>query len=481
MVWANQGRICVEITDDELRWLWCCPQGRDKMFNPEHFEITPLPQGVVQQGKIIYPEAFQAILQGYLEKLKSGFKVTHKPRVNIALPMQNQFIRQYNLPWVKKSNRPGLIGYLAEEEIPIVKEELVYDYYCQEPKDHKANLKLVMAGIRETILVPVTSAFVKAGFTINKVTFSPVAYGNALKFGTEDNAVLVGEDEGQIQCIFYKGAVPELVRTFPSTEYYNPDEWQNELQRLHIFFTSLNDQLDELKIIWHKGAIPEELSRKIGEYWQDKFGKRPVLETVEEVCQRSLQKALMLSAYKSEKYLAVLGLAREGKEDINNFWRWENRKQKKQKLHRTLASAMLLLSMGGLTLTVSYQENLQSLRLDVERLQAVHSSQVLAAELDKKQRETWEKLVNQSTTVGKAVKELTAYDSEGIKIDRMEIKEHTIVLQGQAAQSLFVEEIYGRLYALEWENVQLVKYQVVEDYLSEGLPIQFVLKAEKYD
>lgn len=484
MIFADQGRVCIELTDHELRWLWYSLKGREKeSFAPIHFEITPLPKGLIKQGRVLHPEALQSILKGYIEKARLDFKLHRKPRISIGLPLQNQFIREYSLPWIKKRSRPGLLRYLAEEEIPIPKEELLYDYFLVEQKGTPQRLKVTLAGIRESVLLPVIFCFEKAGFEIERVSFAQLGWGKVLDFDSEGNTLLLREDEGQIQYIFYKGAIPEIIRNFPTTvQSYGDEEWNDELHRMLLYLSSLHEQVDLGRIFWGKGDMPEKIGIRIGEYLQGVRGKVPVLQGVEEAFQSNWgsESLKAILPNEPEKCLTVLGMALEDdRYSLNNFWRTENLRKKEQRLKWLAAVAMLAISIGGGGMLVSSEQNLDTLRIEVEQLREVKSAQDFEEEQEAVYLHTWEVITGETTAVGQALKELTVYATKGIYLERIEIKDRMIAIQGLAAESFEVQKVFQQLKALGWGKVQLARYQIAEESLREGMPIQFILKAEQ--
>lgn len=486
MISPDPFRVAVELTDHELRWLWysCKGKGKSKLV-PARFEITLLPPGLIRQGKVLQPEEFISILKSYLEKCKVESKLHSNPRIRIGLSLHNQFIREYSLPWVKKGNRAGLIRYLAEEEIPIPKDELIYDYFLEEQKSSFSKLQVILSGIRQSILVPITSNFRAAGFEIEKVSFSQLAWAKVLDFGSGENTLFLREDEGQVQYIFYKGKIPEIIRSFPAAvHYYGEDEWNNEIHRMLLYLSSLHEQVELSRILWGHGRETEEVGERIGKYLQRVRGEVPTLQGVDAACfdfvsSRGLD---ALRSAEPEKLLTVLGMAlEEEKYSLNNFWRVENLKKKKQQVKWIAAGVILLLNLGGYGVLACSEESLEALQVEARQLSEAIKTQVLLEGNLREQRLAWEKVVRHPSEVGQAMRELIAYNTEKIKLDRIEIQGERLLIQGVATESLEVQKVFQQLEATGWGKVQLAKYQLTESPSVEGMPIQFTLKAEHHD
>lgn len=483
---AGQGRVCVELTDQELRWLWYTRRGKDKeAFVPAQFEITPLPKGLIKQGRVLDPEVFLSILRGCLEQRRADFQLPRNPKVRIGLPLQNQFIREYYLPWVKKGNRSRLLRYLAEEEIPIHEEELVYDCFLEEVKGPPQRLKVILSGIRNAVLSPVIFCFGKAGFEINKICFSQLAWGKVMGFGPEENTLFLREDGEQIQYVFYKRGIPEIIRSFPPTlQHFDEGEWQHEIHRTLRYLSSPHDQMELARILWSQDGEAEKTGKRIGEYIKDVRGKVPVLQGVDEAFHAfwGSQPLKALAAYAPEKYLAVLGLALEDEKlGQNNFWRTENLKKKRQGIKRGVAGVLLLASISGLWMLVSTQQSLGTLRAEAQRLSEIAANHTWELEKETDLKQTWDRIIGNPTAVGQEIRELTAYAPEGIRLERIEIKGRTLLIEGLATESLEVQRMFQQLKTLGWGEVELAKYQTAGDSFKEAMSIRFALKAEDYD
>lgn len=487
MVSPNPCGVCVELTDHELRWLWYSFKGKDRHpLVPVRFDIISLPQGLMRQGKVLQHEEFRSILKSYLEQRKLEFKLRRNPRIRIGLSLQNQFIREYSLPWVKKGNRAGLLRYLAEEEIPIPKDELIYDYFIEEQKSSPLRLKVILSGIRESIFSPIASSFSAVGFEIEQVSFSQLSWGNVLDFASAKNTLFLREDEGQVQYIFYKEKIPEIIRNFPAAvQYYGEDEWNNEIHRMLLYLSSLHEDVELLsRILWGHGRETEKVGKRIEDYLQRVRGKAPTLQAVDTVSFGFLDYEPLeaLHSAEPEQLLTVLGMAlEENKNSLNNFWRVENHRKKKQRVKLVAVILILLMDLGGLGMLASSQESLNALQEEAKQLSEVKNSQVLAEGNLREQRQAWEKVAKHSTTVGQAVGELIVYDTEKIKLERIEIKGQTLLIQGVATESLEVQRVFQQLEASGWGKVQLGKYQLTESSLVGGMPIQFTLKAEQHE
>ncbi|MEM5817178.1 MAG: PilN domain-containing protein, partial [Desulfitobacterium hafniense] len=314
-------------------------------------------------------------------------------------------------------------------------------------------------------------------------------WGKVMGFGPEENTLLLREDEGQIQYVFYKGGIPEIVRSFPATlQYFDEEEWKHEIHRMLLYLSSPYDQMEFTRILWSQDREAEKTGKRIGEYIKDVREKLPVLQGVDEAFYAfwGSQPLNALAAYAPEKYLAVLGLALEDEKlGQNNFWRTENLKKKRQRIKQGVAGALLLVSIGGLRMLVSTQQTLDTLRVEAQRLSEITANQTWEREKETALKQTWDRIIGNPTAVGQEIRELTAYAPEGIYLERIEIKGRTLLIQGLATESLEVQRMFQRLKELGWEKVQLAKYQTagdsLEDSFREGMPIQFVLKAEEDD
>ncbi|AGA69871.1 Competence protein A [Desulfitobacterium dichloroeliminans LMG P-21439] len=487
MISQVRWKVCVEITADELRWLWCSYKGREgnAIIAVEKFETVPLPLGIIEQGKVQQPGEFLSIVKRYVEERKVEFRLPCHLKLRIGLPIQNQFIREYSLPWARKGDRKGLLNYLAEEEIPIPKKELMVDYLIREEKSSPPRLNVILAGIRKSVLTPLVSSFQAADIEIERVSFSQLVWGNALKFKPQDNTLILRQEAGQILGIYYKGKTPEMIRSVPAAAYsYGEKEWDREIHRLLLHFSSYNEQGDLHRILWGRGSETAELGKRIVEYLHRVHGQESVLQEVDEAFYAAFDKELLqaIPCPEPEKLLTVLGIALDQeKNPLNNFWRGEMRKKKSHRVKTVTAGFLLLINLIGLGMLASSRYTLDNMHNEVNGLREMKANVALAEEQQREQVEAWVMVKNSPTTVGLAMQELSSYNPERIQLERMELKGNNLLMQGVAKESLEVQSVFQDLEAGGWENVVLSNYHVAEKPLVEHMPIQFTLKAVRHE
>lgn len=481
MISRDQWLACVEVTDRELRWLWYIPKSKDEesFASMVKFEVIPLPPEVGRTN-LWHEEELKAFVAEYLKKRKAELGVRHSIKLRVGLPIQNQFIREYRLPWVPKGERGGLIKYLAEEEIPIPRNELIYDCFIREEKGSQKELLAVLSAIRRSAFGPVVTSLRDAGFEIERVTFAQLALVKALNFTHNENTLFLREEEGQVQFVFYRGLIPEITRNFPpAAQYYNDEEWDLEIHRMLLYFSSLNEQVELHRLVVGQGKEAEKVGQRISDYNWRLREKRPLLQKCEEIHSNLLspEKLKNLSGSEPERMLAVLGMAlEEGKDSLNNFWRVNYQKKRQERTKQRAVGLVLVLNVLGFALLLSSQQSLELISNEVNQLRE-YQAVLAAAEQEERDLElAWEEVKRNSTTVGDQLRELSAFNSDTIQFDHVEIKGSELVIQGVATESLEVQGVFQQLEAAGWRNVFLANYQLNYDLGRSS--ISFTLKAE---
>ncbi|MEL1135164.1 hypothetical protein AAC978_08250 [Desulfitobacterium sp. THU1] len=487
MISRVRWKVCVEITEEELRWLWCSYKGRDgsTAISVEKFETVLLPPGVAVRGKVKQPEVLHLIVKRYLEERRAEFRLPHQLQLRIGMPLQNQFIREYSLPWVKKGDRKGLVNYLAEEEIPIPKEELIFDYLIREQRSSPPRLNVTLAGIRKSDFFSLISCFQAEGLEIEQVSFSQSAWGNALKFNPQDNTLILRQVAGQMLVIYYRGSTPEMIRSLSAATYsYGEEEWDSELHRILLHLSLYDEQVVLQRILWGQGNETAKVGKRIGEYLRRVHGQEPIMQEVDEAFYAVFDKELLqaIPCPEPERLLTALGIALDQeKNTLNNFWRGERIKRKSYRVKSIAVGLLLLVNIAGLGMLVSSQYALNSMHNKATQLSEMKASVALAEEQQREQVEAWLRVKNKSTSIGQAMQELSSFNPVGIRLERMEIKGDTLLMQGVAAESLEVQKVFQYLDAGGWGSVVLSSYHVAEQIQVEHMPIQFTLKAVRHD
>lgn len=469
-------QVSVELTDHEIRWLWYNP-GRNKEginMTPVIFEIIPLPQGIIEQGQVLQHTELTRIL----ERLREARGIKGRVKVRIGIPFAKSFIREYTLPWVSKRERTRLLSYLADEEIPIPAHERVSDSFVTDENSSPRRLRVILSGIRKPVLSGIVTSFEVAGFSIETIGFSLIAWARLLNFKAEDHTLLIKEQMGMVQLILYKGQIPEITRMIPpSAKHYGAEEWGLEVQRILAYFSTMHEQVNIQRVVVSQGVETENLGRRICAYLSLERGIEPNFQVLDGAIP-SLPRVENCS--NPDKLLAVTGMAlEEPMTSPHNFWRGEIKRKIRQRNKWIAVGLLFALTLAELAIRVSTADKLSALDQEVLQLRTTGESIKQIRKSQGDHNRAWNNLAENSTTVGKDLTLLEALTGNGIQFGRLELKDETLIIQGNAFEGASVQRLLNQLQQLGWEKARLSNYHLDENRDSEAGRIAFTFIAER--
>jgi hypothetical protein len=474
VILRKQEHVCVELTDHEIRLLWYIPR-QDRsgvIMTPVTFHVIPLPPGIVEQGVVCQPVKLAGLLENSLKDRGTKGKV----KARIGIPLSNGFIREYVLPWVSKRERSKLFTYLADEEIPIAVDERFSDSYVLVEDSLTKVLRVVLSGIRKSVLTGISTSFEAAGFSIEIIGFSAIAWAKGLDFGTNEHNLLIKEQAGSIQLILYKGQIPEFTRTIPSVaRNFSTGEWNLEIQRILAYFSTVQGQMEIKKVVVSQGTETENLGQRLCVYLDLEKGIQPSFQVI---AGNLPSTPLFERCTTPEKILAVMGMAVEGPLSYpNNFWRSIKQRETRKIVKEIVVGVCLVLALVGLgirqvkikELSVLEQEVFQ-LRTEVENLEQIRKYQ-------QERSRAWNDLVQSPTTVGKDLVQLRRLTGNGLQFERIEYTGDALVVVGNSTEPALVQQVLHQLHALGWEKAQIKSYHQNDN--DKASRIGFTLTAER--
>lgn len=478
VIFRKDWHVCIEVLEQELRWLWYLPKGKNGVLPSSlAFHTISLPPGVIEQGQIRQPEKLTHLLKETITLQMPNLKKNTPISLKLALPGNSLFIREYLLPWTKKKERKGLLKYLAEEEIPIPTEELLYEHSLVEDKEnHK--LKVLLAGIRKTYLYSLVEVFQGAGFIVKEVGVSLLAWKRALLLTEEEETIIVLEEGDQVHLVVYKRGAPQLIRGF-------------EIQRILFYLEPLARESDVGRILMGTGSRAKETGMAIQDILSRHQVKKPllqelgkVLEDISPTINSAWQNAF--GQYQVEQVLTCMGLL--GKTPCGiDFWEHHQAYRKIRTRKQVVAGLLLITMMGtGFTLFQILQRS-DILQEEIATLRELEADQRVLQDNIMRPVYTWQNAENKKTIVGQELRALLALRDESIQLKRIEIKGNTLLIEGGTAEAQVVPRMFERLKELAWLNIELTNYEFANYDLSNSefanrsarLPIQFAIKAEK--
>lgn len=469
-------QVSIELTDDELRILWYTPGKRKQEMDWTKviFQVVPIPQGVIEQGQVLQPMELIRIL----ESLRKAHGIEGRIKARIGIPFANSFIREYTLPWVTKRERTPLLTYLAEEEIPISANERVFDSFVLDQNSPPRHLNVILSGIRRTVLSGIATSFEAAGFSIEIIEFSLLAWAKVLNFEPGEHTLLIKEQMGIIQLILYKGQLPEIIRIIPlAAKHYSAEEWNLEIQRALAYFSTMHEKVEIRRIVVSQGIDTEDLGRRFCAYLSLEKGIEPKVQVLGVAMPSILR---IENCTHPDKLLAVSGLAlEEPKFAFNNFWRGEIRRKLVQR-NKWFAFALLCaLTFLGLILRVSTLERLDELNQENFMLKASGESMEKLRKKQEGQARAWKDLLNHPTTVGRDLSNLNSLSGNGIWFERLEVRQDSLDVKGSASEAILVQQVMNQIQSLGWEKTQLTNYRMDKKSDFGAGQNEFTLKAER--
>ncbi|WP_243454466.1 type IV pilus biogenesis protein PilM [Desulfosporosinus fructosivorans] len=205
--------VVFELTDGEVRAFWFSVPPFRKLGHSStsvKFDRISIPTGIIEQGNVRDENALLGILSSY--RMQNPGK---SEKVYLAIPLQQGFIQTYTLPWISKRDRKSAISLLVDEEIPIARSDLLYDFLVTS-EEKQISLQVLLGATRQSLLEKYVAAFGQAGFKVTGVDFSFSILGQALGFELNEDVLYLQGDPNSLQMVLFRGAVPEIVRVLPA-------------------------------------------------------------------------------------------------------------------------------------------------------------------------------------------------------------------------------------------------------------------------
>lgn len=471
-MWNKDNNVSVEITDQEIRMMW---YPKNFLQNPTSvmFESIPLTPGMIEQGFIKKPaELFQV-----LESSKSSRGINGKINAQVTLSVPNGFIREYNLPWVPKRDRLNLIRYLADEEIPILPEERVYDAWIEEEGSER--LRVVLCGMRKDMVTALIMCFEGVGFNISSLGFSSLAWVNAFAFEANCNTLFIRKLTDQYQFISYHGIIPKLTRILVLENNQNVIPLYNEeiIKILNHYFRPFQESGVFQRVILNSEAESDQLGRFVCNYLKEIQGVEPQLQNMTRV----------ISAYcdglvKDDKYLAVVGTALQQPNPINNFLRDKTRSKSKSQKQLFAVVLFLVFSLVGLGVGYRLEGKIEKVHEEVYELK-LKSEKITGAEMAEASRKQEVNALNEErSTVGEHMRLLLSLSGKGVEYDRLRYQAGQIIINGLALEAHQVQKLLSELQGIGYTNVHLENYQsehAATNVQGDKRRLRFSLKAQE--
>ncbi|MHB1376825.1 MAG: pilus assembly protein PilM, partial [Candidatus Humimicrobiaceae bacterium] len=225
------------------------------------------------------------VLVDGLKNLWKNFKF-QKKEVNLGLSNTKLVIKEIELPVTEDKEIENALKYQIEDYLPILKENLVFDYYVIEKKSGAS--KVMIIGALKNMIDNYIEAVQSAGLIINSIDLNCFAFYRAVNYVNNfKNLRLSGSNKSF--CLVYYGQEVSIV------EFAD----ENELRNPRFLNISVNNYIENLgrKI----NTSNEELLRIIKEF---DFEKLLIKETKKKAELSSIQKEIINEAVPTENKIS---------------------------------------------------------------------------------------------------------------------------------------------------------------------------------
>lgn len=462
--------VVFEMTDEEIRAFWFSVHSFRKQghsSNAVKFDRIPIPVGVIEQGNVRNENVLSDILTTYRAQ-----HLGESQKAYLAIPLQQGFIRSYMLPWIPKRNRKSAISLLVDEEISIVRSDLLFDYLVLSEEKHKV-LQILLGATRQSILERYVMIFGQAGFKVKGVDFAFSILGHALGFEPNEDVLYLHGESDSFQMALFRGTVPESVRSLhplqrslslPSTEENGGsenermEEWEKEIRRFLLYYRTQHRDLNLKRLVWngdfvveflaqglltsdHVSAVEQAKLRNVPDSW------RKVLEENKGWGEVAVGYGIRISAHHPEL----------------NLWRQPSRAQTVQHRYRGMALFIFALFMIGTIIWFSLYQMALPLQEEVQQLSSQGTRIEAQAKREQDLEIAWNKVMIHSERVGAGlaqIQALQALPGTELKIEKVIYKQGSMSLRGSAKDAKSVETLIRTLRAMGWEQPALSSYKL---------------------
>jgi type IV pilus assembly protein PilM len=175
----------VDISSDDVRFVELLPHGDE--FRLGRHGAIPLAEGIVEMGRIEDPDALVKVLKRLAKEEGIRF-------ANIALPEEQSFLTQMEVPRVSHKDLRGAVEIHLEEYVPIPPQDAAFDHIYIDEDAEKTTA--IVGVLPESIVEQYVDIFNAAGITPKALEFQSHAMARAM-FDREARGTYMGIDIGR--------------------------------------------------------------------------------------------------------------------------------------------------------------------------------------------------------------------------------------------------------------------------------------------
>jgi type IV pilus assembly protein PilM len=377
----------------------------------------------------------------------------HKIPVYLLIPFQNGLIREFKLPWMKKTEREAAVHYYLRHEIPFLIDDFFYDYQLWEAKAKDFLYGRVVAA-RKEVVVNYANCLKQAGCLLRGIEYSVLAFGEVLETEGGIRMAIQGVNENRIQLVLYQNKQPEIIREIDLSQS-DPAKYQIYLAfkdypvPLDYVLSDQSPQAEAVVNILIEGGFVREQKRTV----------------------RYLEQGKKTAEDHRFQELALIGeMQRVSKKKNMNVYRPILRPIKVKTLVSvaSLMLCVLLLLMGIVWYpAVTDFHRLQSeVSLLQDQIKQAQSQEEQAMWMD------WQDQTDKSAADIQKVREIMELVEEEVNLTRLDYKQGVLILWIECSDNLAAVQLIGNLTAEGWKNPLLY------DYKYQNAKISFCLRVE---
>lgn len=455
--------LVFELTDEEIRILsfgkliWGKPVHN---FGAVQFERIPLPDGVIEQGNLRQESILLDVLLRYRTR-----KPAENPKVYLAIPWHQGFIRSYTLPWIAEQDRESAISLLVGEEISVAQEDLFYDFLVLS-EEKPQSLQILLGATRRSLLERYADVFARAGLEVSCIDFTLAILGQTLGLGPKEDVLYLQGDDASLQLIMFRGLVPERVRSLRPEE-----EWETEVQRFLLLYETQQPDFHLKRLIWNGNAATERLAQELQTVYQSLKVEQVKLKGIPDSWEKSLEgdRAESRAAVGYGWRILTRGVGLD-------LWRQAKLIRRRRRKFQGLVWLLLTVFICGVGVGFFLNRMAQPLRQEIRELTLQGAALNDRTKPQEDLQRAWNEVKMNPTKTGEVlakVQVIKALTGAELKIEQADYRQGVLSLGGNASDAQNVQALIRNLQAMGGEQPALTSYQ-----LTAGNAVQFSLKAK---
>ncbi len=453
--------VVFELTDREIRAFWIAALPFSKQGHSStavKFDRISILTGILEQGNVRDENALIKILSNYQQQNPGKIQ-----KVYLAIPLQQGFIRSYTLPWIPKRDRKSAISLLVDEEISIARSDLLYDFLVIS-ENKQISFQVLLGATRQSLLERYVFVFGQAGFEVTGVDFSFSVLGQALGFEPSEDVLYLQGESDSFQMSLFRGAVPEIVRTFPAasttkkslaSKKERTEAWGNEIRRFLLYYRTQNPDLNLKRLVWSGDSVAEQLAQELlASNHVSSVGQAKLLfvpNTWRKIIEEDNGWGEVAVGY---------GLRISAGRPEFNLWRQPNEVQTVQQRYQRIALIACALLMVGTMSWVTLYLRIMPLQQKVQQLSNQGARIVAQVNHQEELAVAWNKVAIDAEKIGVSLIQLQGMSSSELEIEHISYKHGSLSLRGKAKDANSVQALISTMRTMGWEQPALSSYKL---------------------